>query len=380
MNLIRDLLKEPAPPSHAATAEALHRLEREQAGPQPRSRRVPPRRNRLIWSGLLGAATVAAVTVAAVGLPADSAGPGREEPRGALSARQVLLAAAESAARAPSTGTGAYWFTHFRTGGATVVTGRAGRSLVYQCSETKDWNDARSPTRTDAETKAGRGGTTMHYAGTRDLGTCPLGAVDTVAGKRDGSPSAGSAPNRGRAPARTGTAPGPWEIHKERTAFNSAFGDGSLAQLRALPTDPARLRAHFLSTPQRSQGGRQDHQSPDQWVFDAAGYLLTDEPVAPQVRVAAYRMLAALPGVRAAGNVPDPLGRMGAAVELPGVSGPGLRDRIIVEPSSGRLLARETFTVAPVNGYPAGTMLNWQALVDARWTNRAPSHATELPG
>jgi hypothetical protein len=372
MRMIRNFLKE-APPSAEVVAEGRRRLAE---GPA----RDTARKRRRLWRGLtvLGAAT-AAVGLA-IGLSGGPASPKREEPVGPLSARQVLLTAAESAAHTPSNGKGAYWFTHFQTGSATVVTGRAGRYVVYQRSEQKDWTDAHSPARTNAETKAGRGGSTTHYFGEKDLGTHPIGAANVAAWRRDGSPARWSVPIPGHSPAHISMTAGPWEIHKEQTAFNEAFGDGSLEELGALPTDPARLRARFLSETQRSQGGRQSYQSPDQWAFDAAGYLLTNEPVPTRVRVAAYRVLAALPGVRTAGTVPDPLGRVGTAVELRGVSGPGTNDRIIVEPSTGRLLARESFAVAPTAGYPAGTMLAWQALVDAGWTDRAPGHATDLPG
>jgi len=78
-----------------------------------------------------------------------------------------------------------------------------------------------------------------------------------------------------------------------------------------------------------------------------------------------------------AGAVTDPLGRQGAAVEMAGA--PGTNDRLVIEPSSGRLLVRETVS-AGARGYPVGTMLDWEALVEAAWTDQAPAHATELPG
>ena len=112
-------------------------------------------------------------------------------------------------------------------------------------------------------------------------------------------------------------------------------------------------------------------------ALNAAAYLLMAEPVPPAVRVAAYRMLAGLPGVRAAGAVTDPLGRRGVAVEMAGA--PGTSDRLVVEPSSGRLLVRETVNTGE-RAYPAGTMLDWEAPVETVWTDRAPAHATDLPG
>jgi hypothetical protein len=128
----------------------------------------------------------------------------------------VLLTAAESAAHTPSKGSGAYWFTHFQTGRAIVVTGRAGRD-----------------------------GSTTHYFGEKDLGTRPIGAANVAAWRRDGSPAKWIVPIPGDSPGHISTTAGPWEIHKEQTAFNKAFSDGSLEELRALPTDPGRAAPNW---------------------------------------------------------------------------------------------------------------------------------------
>jgi hypothetical protein len=164
-------------------------------------------------------------------------------------------------------------------------------------------------------------------------------------------------------------------VHKDENSFESAFANGSLEQLRKLPTDPAQLLAYFQSHTSNDQENKQDDETPDEWAFEAAERMLMDEPVPAQVRVAAYRMLAGLPGVRTIGAVTDPLGRAGVAVEMRGESDPKMSERIIVEPSSGRLLARESFAVSAVEDYPAGTMIDWNAMVDTGWTDQRPRHA-----
>lgn len=94
------------------------------------------------------------------------------------------------------------------------------------------------------------------------------------------------------------------------------------------------------------------------------------------MRVAAYKLLATLPGVRAAGTVADPLGRRGVAVEMAGEQ--GTRDRLVIVPASGRLLARETINTGK-RDYPAGATLQWVALVESGWTDNPPAHAVEIP-
>lgn len=366
MRMVRDLFSDPPAATAGETDEARARLDT----------LMRPRRVRARWvAGGLGLA--AAVTALAVVAGTQLGGtPERPKPSASsMSAGQVLLTAADSSARTPAK-SGTYWFTHFQTGLATVVPGHHGSYLVEERRELKDWTNAHSPHRTTAETKAGRGGTTTHFDAERDLGARPVGP-NVAAWKRDGSPSYWDIPVAGHPPWRISSKAGSWGVHKEETAFNSAFSDGSLRQLRELPTDPARLRAYFLGHQQSSQEARQEWQSADQWLFAAAAYLLTAEPVPPAVRVAAYRMLATLPGVRAAGAVTDPLGRPGAAVEMAGV--PRTNTRLIVEPSSGRLLAQETISTG-LGQYPPGTMMDWQALVEAVWTDQAPRHATVLPG
>ncbi|MBO2458040.1 CU044_5270 family protein [Actinomadura violacea] len=356
---VRELFAEPAPPSAQVAARARRRA----TGAR---RRVPRARWTVSGLGLAAAATAAAVFAATQ--------PGGSEPSepAPVSARQVLLTAAASSARIPSSD-GTYWFTESQEGELRTVTGKYGSYTVVNRSEVRDWTNAHSPHRTDAETKAGRGGTTTHYWAERDLGARPAEASDVAAWKRDGSPSTFSAPIPGGSTERLDAKATPWKVHKEETAFNSAFPDGSLQQLRELPTDPEGLRRYLLNHPDANERNRQDGQSDSQYLLDCVGVLLVDEPIPAPVRAAAYRMLAALPDARSR-QVKDPLGRPGVEIAL--AESGDYRTGMVIEPSSGRLLAREDLSGEGAHAKVVG----WSALIKAGWTDTAPKHATPLPG
>ena len=119
---------------------------------------------------LAAAATVAvAVGTSVVGVVDHPAGKSPSARLADLSARQVLLAAAASSAKAPVT-SGTYWFTYQQFGWSVPAQGKGGSYLVETRSERKDWTNAHSPRRTNAGTKAGRDGTTTHYWASRELG------------------------------------------------------------------------------------------------------------------------------------------------------------------------------------------------------------------
>jgi hypothetical protein len=61
-----------------------------------------------------------------------------------------------------------------------------------------------------------------------------------------------------------------------------------------------------------------------------------------ELRAAAYRVLARLPGVEFAGEVRDPIGRHGVALVAPVGYTDDIRSRLIIDPHSGGVLATET--------------------------------------
>ncbi|MEK8171529.1 hypothetical protein NKH77_25245 [Streptomyces sp. M19] len=101
-------------------------------------------------------------------------------------------------------------------------------------------------------------------------------------------------------------------------------------------------------------------------------------PVTARVRAAAYRVIADLPGIRALGEVADPLGRRGLGFALPNPGDqPGygtVESQLIVDPDTGALLTDQQTLVKPSAeaaeaGLTAGTPVNWTATVRATWTD-----------
>lgn len=361
MSLIRELLKEPPPPSHEAAAGALDRLEQEISGRRRGSLRVLSRRHWVIGSGLVGTATAAAVTVTAIGGGAPPRRPSPTRPT-TLSAQSVLLSAAESTTR-EAAGHGPYWLTEEVQGSTTVIRAPSGSYVLERRQGVRQWCGT---------------GDRPSWQATRDLGARPQRPADVAAWHRAGSPTRWTFPR----PLTPWTAqPSRWKTTK--LPVRLSFADGSAAQLRRLPTDPARLRAYLLRKPHDSEGSITDTE----WLYDRVWELFS-EPAPSNVRAAAYRMLARVPGIRSLGSVTDPLGRRGQAVALPvgaPPGGPAEERRLIVDTTTGRLLAEETVLVqarpgGPVSDprapmeqtAPAGTVLNYRAWQQAVWVATAP--------
>ncbi|GAA2109568.1 hypothetical protein GCM10009780_64180 [Actinomadura alba] len=96
-------------------------------------------------------------------------------------------------------------------------------------------------------------------------------------------------------------------------------------------------------------------------VTDALANLLMYAPVPPQVRAAAYRALAGMPGIKSTGKIQDRRGREGIGITLPvAVGGENRGDpHFIFDPKTALMLAR------PRLG--AGALV-----LEAGWTNVAP--------
>lgn len=149
------------------------------------------------------------------------------------------------------------------------------------------------------------------------------------------------------------------------------------ADLRKLPGDSAKLK-EFLADLYKEDGGN-EISGRTEWTWRQAAELIS-LPVTPEVRVAAYRVIADLPGIRSLGEVTDPLGRKGVGFTLPAIQLPGygaVRSELIVDPSTGALLSdQQTLTKpsaeAAEAGIAAGTLVNYSATVKAEWTDRQP--------
>ncbi|GAA2109638.1 CU044_5270 family protein [Actinomadura alba] len=388
MQMVRDLLTEPpSPPSHVS-AEALRSLQDGIAGRRSPASRLG-RFRRPAWGlGLAGAVTAAAlVATTVVTGPSDQRAegvaqqevPGSQTPAVKLDARTVLLAAADRSAGQPDQA-GAYWHSaqvsrhYHRTGSATD------RYTVYTETRDEGWTPS-----TPGRDRWGR---------QKDLGTRPASPADEATWRRAGSPTkfAIEVP----VPAKHGERPGGQA--KRFVAMAEPRGGGELSHspltdgdkvywlgrnvtmkdLRGLPTDPARLKAWLL----RSYAGHgtestSDKMSSDQWLFVVAGGLIIDMPVTPQVRAAAFRMLAALKSVKAVGPVKDSQGRAGTAVTIvERTKGNGvLEHRLLIDEVGGRALGKDIVIREPAGAnanLPAGSLMTSSVVVADEWVDSPP--------
>ncbi|MEV6930682.1 CU044_5270 family protein [Dactylosporangium sp. NPDC051485] len=127
----------------------------------------------------------------------------------------------------------------------------------------------------------------------------------------------------------------------------------SAEALAALPATPEGLRAHLL------RWWPEDAPEPkDVYLFNAGADLVMRLPVPAPVRAAAYRMLAQMPGIDSLGRVTDALGRGGVAVAYGGG-----RQRLVVDPATGRALAQESWA--------DGRRLGYTAVLKAEWADGA---------
>ncbi|TYB49568.1 CU044_5270 family protein [Actinomadura chibensis] len=336
---------------------------------------VPVRRRRVrpVW-GLGLAAAVAAGAVAAVTLvPTGGDGPARHAPgAGAeqvIDVRTVLLTAADKAAAQPDQ-MRTYW--HDRTIASfyfRVGKGDAAYTIVMRQME-EGWVPS-SPT--------GR-----RWGAVHQLDAKPATMRDVQAWKRAGSPTTFKSEvsitrgnNKIRKPIEINAAPG------ERTLSSSPLKDGmifwigrnvTMKDLRSLPSDPAKLKAHLLRD-YKGHGTEGDvPMGADAWLFEVARGVV-GMPVKPAVRSAAFRVLAGLPQVKSIGKVVDSEGRKGDAVAMDERTDAGvIRHRVVLDLSTGTALAFDSILLKPSAGaeFKAGQVLDSMVTVTAEWTDAQP--------
>lgn len=344
---------------------ARDRLIETAAGQGPAHRR-PVRK---ITIGIVAAAAAAAgviVAVSAGGAPSTARAPSKlavDPAPGTVTgtpAQRILLTAAESAIKAPG-GTGTYWLIERGGGGAQYVVGGAGGAYaIGDRSQTKLWYKI-------------DGGHTAIYEQEQRSYYGPEGAAGVAAWKKVGSPTHWTVGGQ-----RLSAEPHGWNpVQRTYQGGPFAFPNGTLDELRQLPTDPAQLRSYVLSHPSSGDTRQTDGYSEAGWLFMVASDLLSSEPVSPQVRAAAYKMLAGVPGIRSIGTVIDEYGRRGTALVSPDrAAGGAQKELLIVDPATGHMLADEwvSTTSMPLQGgqAPAGTPMKGFIPLESTWTNQPP--------
>jgi hypothetical protein len=348
LELLRDCLPQQQPPDPGVVAAARERLHGGH-----RSRRVPlagvrpARRGLLLRAGLptAGVAVAAALALAvmAVGGPPTvrppalaatpsvthipggtstsgagyATGAGYSPYSGALpganaggttDGRAILLTAARQVAKESQPVAERYWVTSGVAGNFLRVGPTADPYLLLDESQVQNWA-ARSP-------KDG----SPDFA--KQLGAAPASAADRAAWQRDGSPTSWNyvGQSDGLADAQGYTSGLMLSLSMAgdpMTSLDAGYGAQqfpigakslTLAQLQALPVDPATLKKLILG------GGVAPGETPSAFLLDGVVAPILEMPVTPAVRAALYDMLAAMPGIQSLGEVTDPAGQQGEAV------------------------------------------------------------------
>ncbi|AWS47526.1 CU044_5270 family protein [Streptosporangium sp. 'caverna'] len=373
-----------ARPAHLDTpvSESTRAAELSHAMAQAR----PVRRRKIakpVWGlGLAGAAAaVTAVAVAvtttggttpsptAVAVPSTTKSTQSTQPVLRLSAKQVLLVAAESSLKAREE-SGAYWYVEGVSGSADQV-GTSVRYTVHRTSRNQLWV-ARSPK-------------SESWFVDQNLGTKPApGAED--AWKKDGSPTKWTVDllkPGAKGPTKVGLTieakagkPFGNSINVGDKVFDLAGRNVSVAELQSLPTTAAALKRRLLKGYAGHGTESNDPQDADSWLYQVASGLLRDMPVKPAVRAAAYQVLAGLDGVRSLGEVTDPLGRKGQGVARTEkwITGT-FEHQLLVDPETGVLLTDQIVAVHGIETYAwakPGTAISWSSTTEASWTDKKP--------
>lgn len=128
----------------------------------------------------------------------------------------------------------------------------------------------------------------------------------------------------------------------------------SYEELIALPPDPDELFER-IDAAARASGQILDYER-----FVVIGDLLRHAWLRPELQAALYRTAARLPGVELVGEVRDPADRQGIAV---GFVHAGIRDELIFDPNTGRLLAERDVLVESISDVqaPPGTIIGYSA-------------------
>ncbi|KAB2348488.1 CU044_5270 family protein [Actinomadura rudentiformis] len=343
MRMIGTLLDER--PSERSVAEGRARLEREVRSP----RRVP-RFSKPRWTfavPVLAAGAVAAVTAVAVGVSSGTTPRAPDASRSAvpMSAKTVLLAAATKMEQAAPPASGKYWHTLTRE----RVTMTTGKSEYDQTTELGSWD-------------AGPG--REAWVAQRSLGSRYLGPA------ADGGPKVLEGDGKPR-PERT-TDKGPTGWTKVKVPGGGTFqmddwgGSVKAPDVRKLPETPEGLKASLRKLFEHMKKVEGSGIDEAEWLFRNVENLSTT-PASPKVLGAAYRLLAADPGLRVVGTVTDPLGRKGTAIARPVGEATWNEEWLVIDPATGRVLAYE-YVRKPAK------VVGYHVTLSYGWTNTVPNY------
>ncbi|MBT2420702.1 CU044_5270 family protein [Streptomyces sp. ISL-22] len=344
-------------PSPVREEELATVMSRPRAARRARAAARPRKVGRPLLSGLaLATATAVAALVISDTAP-EKPGPAPSATSG--SGSQVLLAAASRVERQPAD-SGRYWYVEERMGSLHKVPGK--NYTIDVRTEQRYWTAA-------AKNK--------YWSQSVDSGARPATEADEAAWKADGSPTSWKLTSETDGIV---TYAGKGEIEHDAPgggADSVPYGEVPLRLLPTLPTDAKALRKRLSALVDK--GYNAPERVLDQIVVSTARQLATSLPSSPALRAAAYRLLAAEPGVRSLGDVKDHTGRTGYAVALPSPYESAPEIRLIFDKSTGMPLGTETVATRSGDGVSKGELLSYTTITAMKWTDEAPPFDTDTP-
>ena len=332
---------------------------------RPSAERRPAWRRRAMRSGLVAAA--ASVVGVAMLIPSESLVLLSPVPNASASntptARQVLLAAATAMAKAPADGT--YWRTRTVTGSLIIAPDRG--YVIRRDTAHETWL---------AQQPSGRSVSISQYLGAR-----PATPPDEATWRAVGAPRAWRYPHvvAGFGPVQPGqqvtAAARARVVGPPRPDLVGSGGLVGSAELSAIPGSPAELRGYLEDRITRETG--RPHPHLDAQLRESCLEILSGLPVSPEVRASAYQVLASLPGMKAEGEVTDPLGRTGQAVSYRANAYDDVR--FVIDPDSGLPLADERRDEETLTDGRAVEVGSFTAYEEIGWTDEQPDLQENAP-
>ncbi|WP_344629597.1 CU044_5270 family protein [Streptomyces glaucosporus] len=338
-------------------------------GPVPRRARRPLWRPRPVWgTALTAAAAAVAAAVIASGVPGDGVvrHGGTDAARPSFGPSRVLLAAASDVERTPDA-SGAYWYREERRGRLRDVPGGDYTLDVRHLS--KRWVAA---------------GTGKQWSQDLDMGARPASPADEEAWRADGSPRKWDLTVPGARPGDVReivTYEGRGLIGSDAPggiADSGRMGEFGLDELAGLSTDPGKLRTQLEALVDRRYNA--PRRVMDEMLLHTTVHLAFHMPATSGQRAAAYRLLAALPGVRDLGEVETRDGRVGNAVAIGDGSTNGDREhRLVFDRRTGAPMATEDVALRAHDGHEPGDLLGYTVITEMTWTDRKPPFDEDFP-
>jgi hypothetical protein len=318
-------------------------------------------RRRLVLAGLVptvgllaAAAVVIVVAPQSAQAPPSATGPNGTEasvPAPSTARDYLLVAAQKQATTTPVPASGRYWVTTRMYDTIHAVAGGSYHVTTHERDET--W---------DAASAADQSRAYRQY-----LGATPTTTADEAAWRANGSPTSWGAIQAAAEPLYEtpayGTTPG--------RAFNVNGRPMTLAELRALPSEPAALRTAINGSGMVTGPNAE---------FEILSSLVLFLPTSPRVRAAAYQLLADLDGVTLVNTgVTDRLGRAGVAVSQVYRNGDIWWETVLVfDPHTGQALAQQHWNRG-TGASPATSRALAQSFLyqNVGWSNATPP--TNIP-